>query len=56
MDTELHRQDEGKARLGLGGQCGGGLWIPVGQLLLLDRHLVIQMRHLPSLMIPSLLA
>lgn len=55
MAAKCHRQDEGEAHLGLGGQCCGGLRIPVGQLLLLDRHLVIRKHHFPSLMIPILL-
>lgn len=53
MDPECNRQDEREAAPGPRGKRGGGLRISVGQLLLLDSHVVIALLALPSPVIPS---
>lgn len=40
MAAQFNWKDERQAIVGLGGQCCGGLRIPLGQLLLLDCYTV----------------
>lgn len=40
MAAQFNWKDERQAVVGLGGQCCGGLRIPLGQLLLLDCYTV----------------